>query len=717
MPVAVGLTDVLGLVRRRLWLIAGTAIALTLLAVAGLSQVQPRYSAKAMLLIDERAVPRLDLESVIGGLGGDPETVLSEIEILKSTRLADKVIQDLSMQSLPEFNAALRPPGLLSRLLNGASDASASVPLSQARGERVRVIGAFRNRLSVEPKPGSRVVVVKFSSQDPELAANVANRLAERYLQDQLESKFEAVQRASGWLDERVAELRETVQESESRVARYREESGLLEGGGTTLTDQQVAALNADVVDAAAARAAARARLDQVQRLLGSSDGAASIGEVLDSPLIQRLREQQVGVLRQIAELSTEFGERHPTMLKLRADAADLEAKIDTEIAKIVAGLESDLRVARGRERAARAELDAAKERVGDDNRALVTLRSLQREADANRMLLENMLARFTETSAQDDIASQRPDARIIAEALIPGEPSFPMTKAILALAMMTGAFMGLMLAFLRELTDGALRSGEQLEAATGLRALAFVPRLRRRERRAQSPARYLLDNPGSAYAESIRSVFASLRTSGAHESLSLLITSAQSGEGKSTIAACLARSLALAGKRVVIVDADCRRPSIAKFLGVQASHGLTDVLGGNVNLKDALVADESGADVLVAGDRNANLAALFASGRLEKLIKVLENGYDYIIIDSPPTMAVSDALLLSIAVDATMLVARWGETRREAVAHAARQLRDGGALLAGATLTMVDARKYARYSYGDAGAYTGKLRRYYHAG
>ena len=717
LPPAVGLSDLLSLLRRRIRLILLPTVALTGVAAVVLAGVAPRYSAKALLMIDDRAANPVKMEMAISGLTGDTEAVMSEIELLKSARLANGVIEELRLEEQPEFNAALRPPGLLERILSAAKPAaSTNTTAADSPGQRVRVIKVFLDRLNVHLRPDSRVISVAFSSEDAQLAASVANTLSMLYLQDQLESKFETVQRASAWLNDRISSLRSKVLESERRVEEYREESGLLEGGGTTLTDQEVSQLNSELIAASNVRAAAEAELDHVRDLMDSQTGAAIIGEVLNSPLIQRLREQQVGVLRQVAELSTEYGERHPTMVKLRADAADLETKIDAEIAKIVGGLESELDIARGREAAAKSKLYLAKRRVGENNKALVTLRSLEREAQANRLLLETMLARFTETSAQDDLASMRPDARIISEALVPNEPSWPMSKAILAIVFVSAAFLGVMLAFAKELLDDGLRSGEQLEAVTGVRSLGFIPSLGRRALAKRTPADYLLEHPVSAYAESINAIFAALvHARGHRNSYSVLVTSSQTKDGKSTLAASLARSVAKAGDPVIIVDADCRDPKIAKIMGVDSEKGLSDVLGGCAELDEAIVKDPaSGADVLCAGPTPGNPPAMFASTEVKKLLKTLAKRYELVVLDSPPTMAVSDPLILSNVVDGTLLAARWGTTRRASVALAVRKLTGAGANLIGAVLTRVDVKEYARYGYGDSGAYTGDLLRYY---
>ncbi len=710
-PPGVGFADLVDLIRRNVLLIAVITLSITVLTGVALSRVQPRYSAQALLMLDSRGNPLVNLNTVVTGIPGDPEAIQSEIEVLRSGRLANMVISELDLDRLVEFNDALA-----AGVAPAQSGDASTGPGNMIEGNRVEVIRKFRDRLAVEPKPGSRVIAINFSSQDPRLAATVANTVAETYLRDQLETKFEAIQRATDWLNERVAELRDKVSQSERAVEEYREQSGLLEGGGVTLTEQEISDLNAQLIAARSARTEAEARLRQIRRLIGTPDGAASAGEVLGSSLIQRLKEQETAVQRQVAELATEYGDSHPTMIKLRAEAADLTARIDAEIQKIVDGLDYEVAIARAREASLASAVADAKARVGEANRADVGLRALEREAQANRLLLETMLARFTESSAQDDMASQQPDARIISSAVVPVDPSFPMTKAILALAFVAGGFIALIVAFIREFSDKGFRAGEQVESATGVRSLGFVPMVRSRLLGKNSPTEYLLSHSASAFAESIRSFHVGLATDRSGRApRSILVTSSQPGEGKTTVAVCLARLLAQAGQRVVIIDADTRRPAVHDAMGVEVKPGLMDVLAGKAPLNEAIVADtRTGAAVLPAGKVVSNPPAALSSPRINELLRVVSARYDCVIVDSPPIMAVADALMLTRRVDATVVVARWGQTRRESVRLALKRIADAGGNVAGVLLSMVNVRRYAKYGYGDSGAYSGRLADYH---
>ncbi len=707
-PESVGFAELLELLRRNALLIV-LVTALTAAATAAIvSRIQPRYTSEALLMLDSRANNVVNLNAVVAGLPADPEALQSEVEVLRSVRLANIVIDKLGLDALPEFNEALRENAAASEPAGGEDDV--------IEGERVAVIAMFLKRLDVAPRPDSRVIAVRFSSQDPRLAAQVANTLADTYLQDQLETKFEAIQRATDWLNDRVGELRAKVEASEKAVEDYREDSGLLEGGGVTLTEQEISDYNTQLIAARAARTEAQARLAQVRRLLQTPDGAASAGEVLGSTLIQRLRTQETEVQGRVAELSAEYGDSHPRMIKLRAEAEDLRTQIDAEIANIVDGLDYEVAIAQARERSLSRALGDAKSRVAKANRADVGLRALEREAQANRLLLETMLARFTESSAQDDIASQQPDARIISSAVVANQPSFPMTVALIALAVVVGSFLGLMIAFVREFLDKGFRAGEQIESDTGVRSMGFVPKVARRTLGGQPPPDWFLAHPASAFAESVRSFHVSLATErGGRKPRSILVTSSQAGEGKTTIAVCLARLMALGGQKVVLIDADCRRPRVHDTVGVDVEPGLVDVLHGRESVNRVIVADpRTGAAVIPAGRPTGNPPALLDSPRADEMLRILAARYDSIVIDSPPIMAVSDALMLTRRVDSTVVVAKWGDTRRESVRLALKRIAEAGGHVSGVLLSMVDVRRYARYGYGDSGSYVGRLARYH---
>lgn len=726
----IDLRDLFRKIWRRKGIIFSTVVVLTVLATIVLFQIAPRYTAETLILIESRNANVTDVEAVLSGLSSDAETIQSEILVMGSRGLAKKVVGKLKLNQDPEFNATLRPKGFFSdfdlksmipkewmAVLTGKAEPE---PLSEEdiRSQaEVRIINTFLESLEIMPKGRSRVISLSVTAENPKTAAKVANTLADLYIVEQLEAKFEATQRATNWLNERVGGLRVKVKASERLVEKFRKESGLISSGkGVTLIAQQVSEVNTQLILSKTQRAEADARLRQIRKLVKSTGGVESVAEVLESKLIQKLREQEAEVQRKAAELSTEYGKKHPKIINVRAEALDLKAKIEGEVNKIVRRLENEVAIADVREATLQKSFDQLKEEMAKSNKAEIQLRALEREAKANRTLLETFLSRFKETSAQEDLDIQQADARIISMADRPEKPSFPKKKLILALVLVGSIFVGLMLVFVIEQLDSGFRSGEEIERATGLPVLGLVPMLTGLSKIGKPPETYILEKPTSAFGEAIRTLHTSILLSDVDEPIkTILITSALPNEGKTTTAVCLARMQALAGHKVIMIDADYRRPNIAKVIGIDSRPGLVELLAGNATLEEVIKKDDaSGAHVITTGAPAPNPPDLLASDHMRKLLDTLSQTYDLVVLDSPPVMAVSDARVLSTEVDATVFAVRWADTRREIASLALKQLALAGGRIVGVVLTMVDAKKHARYGYGDSGYYYGPIKKYY---
>jgi len=731
-------------VLRKLWrrknLVLGTIVTLTVLAAVIVLQVTPRYTASAFVMIDPRENRVVDIEAVVSGLSTDVEAIQSEIQVIRSRGLAAKVIDRLGLDRLPEFNENLREPGGLEQLLSPAADDGDDgtalkaewagfltrlrnavlgepvdpAPGEQARRERAKVIDHFLERLRVRPEGRSRVIRLSFESENAELAARVVNTTADLYIVEQLEAKFEATQRATEWLNQRVGDLRAKVEASERAVELYRAEQGLTESRGVTVTSQRISELNSQLTIAASEVAEAQARVDQIEQALAGARSFEAVSEVLNSRLIQDLRVQQAAVERRAAELSSELGERHPRMIQLRAEADNIRGKIAAEVNKVAQALRNEVAVARAREATLRQQLAALETEAGELGAAQVQLRALEREANANRLLMETFLNRFKETTSQEDI--QQADARIISRADRPEAASFPKKKLIVALAFVASAMLGLLLAFAVEQLDHGFRSMEQIERWTGVAGLGLVPALRGIRKLGRRPEQEVVDRPVSAYTESIRTLRTGLMLADVDRSPKVvLFTSALPGEGKTSLSLSLARLAAQTGETVVFLDTDLRKPRAHRALDLPGAPGLVEVLAGEVSLDEAIAADAAtGLAFLGAGRGAPNPPDLLNSDHMRALIEELTGRYDLVVLDSSPLVAVSDARILARYADKTAFVVRWADTRREVVMNAMKQLLKADADLAGVVLSQVNVKSHARYGYGDSGYYYGRTNRYY---
>jgi polysaccharide biosynthesis transport protein len=722
----------LGEALRKLWrrkgMIVGLTAALTVVAVLVILQITNLYTAESMVMINDRETQVVDVEAVVSGLTGDAETIESEIQVISSRGIAERTVDNLRLHEDPEFNAALRPRSVVKTLLDprswipgdwlgtvGAEGPGDGLsPQEKVEWQRARIVDTFLSKLEVSPAGNSRVIRIAFTSRNPRIAARIVNLLADFYIVSQLEAKFDATRRANEWLSGRVAELRGAVNQAERAVEEFRQHSGLIQGKDATLKTQEISELNAQLVVERTKRAEAEARLHQVERLLNGPDGAQVVSKVVQSPLIQSLRTQQAEVEGRAAELSHEYGGMHPQMVNIRAEAEDLRQKIADEVDRIVQGLRNDVSVARAREDTLATALDQLREEVGEANTDEVTLRALEREAEASRALLEIFLARSKETGSQEDF--QQADATVISRADVPESPSYPPRKLLLIAAVGGAGCLGLMLALGIEMLDHGFRSMEQIERHLRVPPLGLVPAIQGFASLRRSPDTHILEKPSSAYAEAIRSLYISLLLSGGDQPVkTILVTSAVPKEGKTSIALSLAHMLASTGHSVVLVDCDLRRPTAHKTFGVQSGPGLVEVLLGTTTLETVLATDpRSGARLVPAGKPVLNPAELLGSPTMKRFLAWLAERHEFVILDSPPVLAVSDARVLARIVDGTLFLVRWVETRRERVIAGWRQLVEGGGKVAGVALTLVDVRRHAKYGYSDSGTYYGQLRKYY---
>jgi capsular exopolysaccharide synthesis family protein len=343
-----------------------------------------------------------------------------------------------------------------------------------------------------------------------------------------------------------------------------------------------------------------------------------------------------------------------------------------------------------------------------------VQLDALEREAAANRTLLENFMGREKEIGSQGSF--QEADAQVISPAEIPIVPSYPKKTILIGISLFGSLFLGILIAFGLELMDHGFRSTEQVEQAMAAAPLGLIPALKGLRNLGKTPEDYVIEKPVSAFAESIRSLRTSLMLSDVdHPPKVILVSSSTPREGKTSTVVALGRLMAGAGQRVLIIDCDLRRPKVHKVIGLQARPGLVDYLAGEATLEQIVQQDPlTPASVIAAGRGAPSPPDLLGSDQMRRLLMEMSERYDFVLLDSAPVLAVSDTRMLARLADKVVFLVRWADTRREVAINGLRQLRDTGASIAGVALTMVDVRKHARYGYADSGYYYGRTRKYY---
>lgn len=676
---------------RHYWIVLAAAAVALVLALIAVRSLTPLYTATAEILIGAPvndaggSLAPAERQSV------DSEAVQSQARIVTSRIIASRVVDQLALDKDPEFNPYLRDSrGLVDRLF-GRSAEEKDVPREKQAALTTDVL---LSKVSAGPTDRSHVLNVQVETEEPERAARIANAFANLYIEQLLVRQTTMAQQANTWLEDQIGELRKQLDADERAVEEYRKERGLYEANTTTVTDQQLAELNTQLVVAESDKAEAEARLSQAEQVLNSGGELDSIPEVVNSPLIQALEEKQAEIAREAAELSSTFGPMHPRIKNIEAQQADTQRKIDAEVRKIVSSVRNSALTAQARYNAIKDRLEAAKSEVSESNVDSVELRQLQREADASRALFENFLDRYKRNSAQEEF--KQATAWIISPATAPVKPSFPPKKPILAGTTLMGLLIGALLVLLMESLDRTFRTAEDVMKTTGLPALALVPTFRKAELAGNKAY-----DPSSPFSESIYKLHTRLMFSQPGDPPKVtMFTSAVPDEGKSRISVSLARQLAYAGRRVIIVDGDLRRPSVHTFLGAKNGPGLIELLNGTSTPDEAVYRDEAtGVHAIFAGRSPNGENMLPDVQHLRMLLASLSKHYDTVILDAPPVLVGAEVVHYAQMVDATAFVVQWGKTQKEVVLDGLRQLTGTEAHIAGVVLAQINPRLYKRYA------------------
>ncbi|MDB5448773.1 MAG: lipopolysaccharide biosynthesis protein [Phenylobacterium sp.] len=703
-----------------------SAIFLIILATSAFFTLtmRPVYSATVNLMIDKpgaKLLSKADSEAdkadrYEGSL--DASIIETEVEVLRSLALAEAVAGDLQLARDPEFNPALSPPNWIARLrgavserLKWASDAPKGKP-------RNPVAEALESHLKVSRVGTSYIIRLEITSHDPEKAARIANAFAGSYLRSQLAVKFDTSRQANSWLYSRIGEIRQRVVAAETALQNYKIQNNLMSAAGATLAEQEISALDQQVSLTRAQEAEAQARLSTAQSQLAAGSAGDDVGEALNSPVIQQLRSQRAVVSQRVANLQTRYGDRHPELLKSRGELADIDAQIHGEIQRIMSNLQAQRSVAR--ERGASMEQSAGRSRqeLAQNNRSMVHLNELQRNADAERALYESFLSKFKELTAEAGLAQS--DAHIVSPARAPSAPSAPRKSLNLAL----GAFLGMAAAITTalgvEMVARGVADAEVVEKELGVSYLGSIPSLdsvaAANDPLRNKPADHLLAKPISSFAEAFRSLNAAIEFSRPEGNVKVLaVTSSLPGEGKTTTAVGLARSAAMSGLRTVVVDCDLRQRAVDNVLKISPAIGLLEVLNGTASLNEALLLDEaSGAMILPLVRSHFTAKDTFSSVAMSRLITELRRGFDLVVLDTPPVILVTDARSIARQADLVLLLVHWRKTPRSLVLTALRMLHASGAAMAGIALTRVDVRRTASVDPDDPAAFYLTHKKYY---
>lgn len=683
------------------------------ISVAAALVIRPYYIAEAQVLIGVPEPRIFSTDQLLQPGGPDDEKVENERVAMLSRGLALKVIQRLDLTDNPAFaparksqsawwshldltrffSASRRTPARAAAVSPGDASARAPGPRTDA------VIDALLSHVDVTRMGRSQVLSIDAKAARADLAASIANTWAAVYLEAQRGDKLATTHRVETYLSDRIAALRQQVTASDQAVEAYRQQYGLYRGTNANVTSQQLTELNTQLTLAQTAKGEADAKLNEAEALKRQGIDDGSDPSVLDSRMIQTLKQRQAEAEQNLAQLQSTFGDRYPTVIKAKAEVADIRHKLDTEVSRTIDGLRNEAQTADIRFATLQKNFANLKSQMGEVNEKAIHLEALERDATVSRNLLEAMLSRAGETIGRQEL--EQPDAKLVSSAAPPAAPGFPPKKLIVLLGTLGGTLIGMLCALMRDSGDRTFRRPEDIHAATGLPLIASVPNVGGRV----APAAHVLRRPGSPFGEALRKVHIGLLlTEAAHTPKTILVCSSVPAEGKSVLAASLARMLAWNGKRVLVIDCDWRSPTLHRIFQCPNQTGLASVMTERQpSLRDLIYNDPgSGVDVLAAGNWTPRMAHMMASERMRRVIDTFANNYDLVILDGPPVLAGAEVLPLSRMVDKALFVVRWGHTKREAVLDALRQLVTAQADVAGVVFARVNSKRYRQFTYSS---------------
>lgn len=656
-------------------LFVGVALGCFLVAAIVTALAPRKYTATSTVVLESPA-------SAAGGAPTpvDSATVDTEVEVVRSRALAQKVAAAMATPQRP-----------------------VDVVLPQIEA------GVKATRAGL-----TSAINISFTADDPARARDVANLYAQQYLRAQQDAKAQTGAQSGEFLNKRLAALKADVDKANQAIAQYKAANGLLANPGASYTAGEVSNYNQQLATARAALAEDEARLRMARAQLGRA-GAST--ESFDSQLLRDLRGKRAEVSGRVAQLQDRYGSQHPDLLKAQSALTDLDDQIDAELRRVIAGLEGRSQVARQRVASLQGSLGSARGTLANDGAASLQLAELERAAEAARTVYTDFLNRSKQTNAA--LGGEQPDAKIVSLARTPAGPSSPNVPMNLALGLLFGLGAGAASVLVAERLQSSLTTGRDVENHLGLPFLGALPSLGsvvEPSHKHLTPVDYVVEKPLSSFSEAIRSLRTALRTvRDGRPAKVVVFTSALPSEGKSTTAVCVARSAAQGGSKVLIIDCDLRRRNVNNLLGIQPERGLLDVLTNRATVEEVIVRDEAtGLDVLPLARSSFTPEDVFDTAGMNQILRDATGKYDLVILDTAPTLAVSDTRVLAAKADTVVFLTKWRQTPIQAADSALKLLETSGAHVGGVVLSQVDMKRQVRYGYGDQTYYYAKYKKYY---
>jgi capsular exopolysaccharide synthesis family protein len=701
------------------WRILSLALVITFLVALIVLSLTPIYKATSSLLIESEETNIVSIEQVYGLDASKKEYFETQYEILKSRYIAEKVVNKLALDSHPIFIEKLDESN--SSAFDGIKTTLKSIltflpqkerePLSEEEQAQLRkelLITLFSENLTISPVPNTQVVKIAYTSESPKLAAEIANTVAEVYIESYLEAKFDMTSKATSWLNDSLAGLRNKLEVSEKKLAEFYQREQLVDLDGVVgLASEELQGLSEQLLQAENRLKQSEIIFEQVQNFNGDPAELAAMPAVQNHPSIQNVKEAELKAQSNVSELSKVYGPKHLKMISAQAELASVMQTLENQVASLISGITNEYRQAQSQVNRLRVAVASAKE----EYRKLSTLESkrrvLQREVDTNQQLYDSFFTRLQETSEVEGFESA--NARVLDRATLPVEPFKPKKSLILIATLVMSTGFGIFIALVLDFLNSGIRSVDDVERRLGQRMMGLIP-WQPHKKNNDLPLREFFDTSNHVFSEAIRTLRTSIQLldmSG--DKKVIMVTSSVPKEGKTTVSINLAFAMGQIGK-TLLIDTDLRKPAIAKRFGMPGFQpGIANLVSGTHSLDECLCNDvASNIDVITAGSATPNPQELLMNDNFKKVIKQLREQYEHIIIDTAPIQAVSDAIIVSESADMLFHVVKADATNEKIVSSGLERFMRVGKRIDGVILNQVDVKKA-----GNGYAYTGYYDKY----
>lgn len=703
------------------WRILSLSVVITLLVTLIVLSMSPIYQASSSLLIENEETNIVSIEQVYGLDASKKEYYETQYEILKSRHIAAKVIDKLNLNENPTFTRYLdQEPSVLDTLKDNVRNLLTFLPRQNATSpsdteiaERRRdaLISIFSKNLSISPVQSTQVVKIAYTSESPALAAKISNTVADVYIENYLEAKFEMTSKATSWLNESLAGLREKLERSEQKLAEFYEREQLVDLDGVVgLAAEELQGLSEQLLEAENRLKQTQIIYKQVQGFNGDPADLADMPAVQNHPSIQNVKSAELEAQRNVSELSEVYGPKHQKMISANAELASVKQTLINQVRSLISGINSEYRQAESQVNSLRISVDKAK----DEYRKLTTLESkrkiLQREVETNQQLYDSFFTRLQETNEVDGFETA--NARILDKATVPTKPLKPKKGLILSATFILSVGFGIFLAIALDFLNSGIRSVDDVERKLGQQMMGLIPWQPHRKNE-HLPLREFFDSSSHTFSEALRTLRTSIQLLDlTGDKKVVMVTSSVPKEGKTTVAINLAFASGQLGK-TLLIDADLRKPSVAKRFDLPGFQpGLTNLVAGTHEISDCLYKDlDSEIDILTAGSKTPNPQELLLSDAFKNTIDELKDKYEHIVIDTAPTQAVSDAIIVSKHTDTLLFVVKADTTTEKTVSNSLQRYMNIGRRVDGVILNQVNLKKagsseaymgyYDQYGYG----------------